>query len=66
MGIMKRPDHTITSWVCNRPFPNLSTTLMIYFVKAVDRFGQNPLNFTFTKYASFSCKALFLKMSAET
>ena len=23
---------------------------MIYFVKIVDRFCQNPLNFTFTKY----------------
>ena len=51
MGIMKRPNHGIISWICNnRPFPNLSKTLMI-FVKIVDRFGQNPLNFTFTKYS---------------
>ena len=47
---MKRPDHAIISWIWNRPFPNLSKTLMIYFVKIVDRFGQNSLNFTFTKY----------------
>ena len=40
----------IISWICNRPFPNLSKTLMIYFVKIVERFSQNPLNFTFTKY----------------
>ena len=49
MSIMKRRDHAIISWICNRTFPNLSKTLMIYFVKTVDRFGQNFLNFTFTK-----------------
>ena len=38
------------SWICNRPFSNLSKTFMIYFVKIVDRFSQNPLNLTFTKY----------------
>ena len=32
--------------------PNLIKTLIIYFVKIVDKFGQNPLNFTFTKYGN--------------
>ena len=50
MGIMKRPDHAINNWIRNRPFPNLSKTLMIYFVKLVDKFGHHPLNFTFTTY----------------
>ena len=50
MSIQKRPDHAITNWICNRPFPNLIKTLMIYYVKTVDRFGQNLFNSTFTKY----------------
>ena len=50
MDIMERPDHEIISWICNWPFLNLSKTLMIYFIKIIDRFGQNPFNFTITEY----------------
>ena len=50
MGITKRPDQATISWICDKPFPTLSKTSIIYFVKIVDIFGKKPLNFTFTKY----------------